>query len=494
MKKIRFKIPQEVKEVAEVLNKNNFEAYVVGGCVRDYLMDKTPEDWDLATNAWPEKVQEVFQEEGYKTFYENEFGTVGVVLPFCPERKFNEIVEITTYRTESAYSKRRKPGKVEWAKTIQDDLSRRDFTVNAIAVKADNLEVEDPFHGRLDLENKTIKAVGNPEERFNEDALRMLRAVRFATTLSFKINKETVSAIKKNSELLQEISQERIRDELVKIIMTKRAAKGIDLLRGLGLLKYIIPELEYGYGVEQNKHHVYDCYQHNLLSLDYAAKQNFNLRVRMSALLHDIAKPKVKKGQGDKSTFYNHEIVGAQMTEKILERLKFPKEEAKKIVNLVRYHLFYYNVGEVSQSSVRRLVRQVGRENMEELLELRTCDRIGSGVPKAEPYKLRHLKYVIEKTSQDPVSVKMLNVGGQEVMDILKIKPSQKIGWILEILLGLVLENPENNEKKFLEKKIKELGRLTEEKIMKMALKSKKEANKVEMKRDEMTKKKYWVV
>jgi tRNA nucleotidyltransferase (CCA-adding enzyme) len=493
MKKIKTKIPQEVQEIINVLENNGFESYIVGGCVRDYFMNKSPEDWDIATNAWPEQTQEVFQKEGYKTFYENVFGTVSVILPFCPERKFSDVVEITTYRTESVYIRKRKPEKVEWAQTIEEDLSRRDFTVNAIAIKGTTKEIIDPFKGQQDLKDKKIKAVGKPQERFNEDALRMLRAVRFASTLGFKIDKETNQAIKENNELLKEISKERIRDELIKIIMTEKAAQGIELLRKTELLGHIIPELEQGYGVEQNKHHIYDCYQHNLLSLDYAAKKNFSLNVRISALLHDVAKPKVKKGSGDKATFYGHEIVGAHLTQKILERLKFPKEQIKKIVVLVRYHLFYYNVGEVSQSSVRRLVRQVGRENMEELLELRACDRIGSGVPKAEPYKLRHLKYLIEKTSQDPVSVKMLEIKGQEIMEILEITPGEKVGWILEILLGLVLDNPENNEKSFLEKKVQQLGKLTDQKLIKLASESKKKTESIEIKRDEMTKKKYWV-
>jgi tRNA nucleotidyltransferase (CCA-adding enzyme) len=494
MKKISFEkiVPEEVKEVIKVIETGGFQAYIVGGCVRDFLMNKEPEDWDIATNAHPEQTEKLFQKEGYKTFNENSFGTVGVVLSSSPQRKFSDIVEITTYRKETNYIKRRKPEKVEWAKTIEEDLSRRDFTVNAIAFGTKEKKV-DPFNGQKDLKNKTIRAVGDPKERFSEDALRMLRAVRFTATLGFKIEEETKKSIKDNSDWIKDISKERIRDELIKIVMDEKAAKGIDLLRELGLLKNIIPELEKGYKVKQNKHHIYDCYQHNLLSLDYAAQRNFSLTVRLAALLHDIAKPEVKRGEGANATFYGHEIVGARTAKKILERLKFPKEETKKIVNLVRYHLFYYNVDEVSESSVRRLVRQAGKENMEELLQLRACDRIGSGVPKAEPYKLRHLKYIIDKISQDPISVKMLAIKGQQVMDILGISPGKKVGWILEILLDIVLNDPQKNTVKFLEKKVEELGKMSDEKIEKMALKSEQETSKVETKRDQMTKKKYWV-
>jgi len=188
--------------------------------------------------------------------------------------------------------------------------------------------------------------------------------------------------------------------------MSENASQGIETLRKTGLLKYIIPELEQGVGVKQNKHHIYDCYKHNLECLNYAAKKGFNFHVRMAALLHDIGKPITKKGEGENATFYNHEAIGAKMAEKILNRLKFPKKDVEKIVNLVRYHLFYYNVGEVGESSIRRLIRKAGIENMEDLLQLRMADRIGSGCPKAEPYKLRHLKYMIEKVSKDPISVK----------------------------------------------------------------------------------------
>jgi len=523
-------IPKEVKSVVNKLRKKGFEAYVVGGCVRDFLRGVEPQDWDVATNAKPEEVQEVFP----KSFYSNQFFTV-TVLTSSENPKLKEI-EITTYRKEAKYTDKRHPDQVRFAKTIEEDLSRRDFTVNAMAlgfksearstksetisklkitnskhvlnlensnlefvsnfdIRISNLNIVDPFNGRQDLENKVIRAVGDPEDRFSEDALRMMRAVRFAVTLGegWQIEEKTAKAIEKNAPWLQAISKERIRDELMKIIMSERPAEGIELLRKLGLLRYIIPELEEGYGVSQNKHHIYECYEHYLRSLDYAAKRNFNKYVRLAALLHDVAKPRVKRGEGPDATFYGHEIVGAKMTAQILNRLRFPKKDIEKIAKLVRYHLFYYNVDEVTESSVRRLVRQVGPENMEELLQVRMCDRIGSGVPKAEPYKLRHLKYVIEKVSRDPISVKMLKVDGEDVMSHLGIEPGPKIGHILNILLGYVLEDPQKNERKWLMKKIKELGKCDIVTLEKMSQKARKEREKLEMKRDEMTKKKYWV-
>ena len=490
------KIPREVKFITDELRKKGFEAYIVGGCVRDFLREVEPEDWDVATSGKPEEIQKIFP----KSFYENKFLTV-TVQAGSENPKLKEI-EITTYRKEAKYTDKRHPDEIKFAKTIEEDLARRDFTVNAIALKirdrggtGEGQSLVDPFGGQEDLKNKIIRAVGNPEERFNEDALRMMRAVRFAVTLGedWKIEEKTAEAIRKNSPWLQAISLERIRDEFLKIIMTERAADGIELLRELGLLKYILPELEEGYKVTQNKHHIYECYEHALFSLKYAAQKHFNKYVRLAALLHDIGKPRVKKGEGPDATFYGHEIVGAKMTIQILNHLKFPKKDIEKIAKLVKYHLFYYNPGEVGDASVRRLLRQVGPENMEELLQVRMADRIGSGVPKAEPYKLRHLKYVIEKVSRDPISVKMLKVNGNDVMKILGIQPGPKIGNVLDVLLGHALEDPKKNDKEFLEKEIKKLGKLSGKELSSLTQKARKEREKLGIKRDEMTKKKYWV-
>lgn len=487
-------VPKEVKFVIDQLKKKDFEAYIVGGCVRDFLRKVEPEDWDVTTDAKPEEIRKIFP----KSFYENKFLTVTVQTK-SKNPKLKEI-EVTTYRSEAKYSDKRHPDQVRFAKTIEEDLARRDFTVNAIAIdietrKGLSLKVVDPFNGQENLKNKIIRAVGRPSERFSEDALRMMRAVRFSMALGqgWKIERETQEAIKENSFWLSAISKERIRDELMKIIMSERAAEGIELLRELKLLKHIIPELEEGYGIAQNKHHIFECYEHYLKSLDFAAKKNFNKYVRMASLLHDVGKPRVKAGEGKDATFYNHEVVGAKMTFQILNRLNFSKKDIEKIGKLVRYHLFYYNPGEVGESSIRKLLRKVGPENMEELLQVRMADRIGSGVPKAEPYKLRHLKYLAEKVSQDPISVKMLKVNGNDVMKILKIQPGPKVGLILDILLGLVLEKPENNKKVFLEKEIKKLAKLKDEEIAKLSRKAEQKREKIETKRDEMTKKKYWV-
>lgn len=482
-------VPRKVTLIIKKLKNSGFEAYIVGGCVRDLLQGKEPADWDITTNAKPLEVKKLFPD----SFYENQFLTV-TVLTKSKNPKLKE-VEITTFRSEAKYTDKRHPDEIKFAKTLKEDLARRDFTMNAIALEIQNTKykIHDPFGGQDDLKNKVIRAVGHPQERFAEDALRMMRAVRFAAYLGFKIESKTFEAIRKNSDSLQFISKERIRDEFLKMIMSERPAEAIETLRQTGLLMHVVPELEEGYKVGQNKHHIYDCWEHSLRALEFAAKQNFNYLVRIASLFHDIAKPRVKVGEGPNSTFYNHEVVGARMTKQILERLKFPAKEVEKITKLVRYHLFYYNVDEVSDSSVRRLVRQAGSENMEELLQVRMADRIGSGVPKAEPYKLRHLKYVVEKVSQDPVSAKMLKVSGYDVMKILNIQSGPKVGQILDVLLGYVLKNPKKNTKIFLEKEVKKLGKLDEKELLKLAKEAKKEREEVETKRDEMTKNKYWV-
>jgi len=478
------KIPKEIELIIEKLEKKGYKAYLVGGCVRDLLRKVDPEDWDVATNAKPEEIEKIFP----KSFMNNKFGTVTI----------GEI-EVTPFRTEEKYTDKRHPDEIQWAKSIEEDLARRDFTVNAIALDLNskfqipNPKIIDLFEGQKDLNKKIIRAVGNPEDRFSEDALRMLRAIRFATALDFKIEEKTAKAIKKNAPWLQAISKERIRDEFLKIIMADKAADGIELLKETGLLKYIVPELEEGYKVSQNKHHIYACYEHAVLSLKYAAKKNFNKYVRLASLLHDIGKPRAKRGEGPNATFYGHEVIGARMTAQILSRLRFSKKDIEKIVKLVRYHLFYYNVDEVSEASVRRLIRKVGLENTNDLLQVRMADRIGSGCPKAEPYKLRHLRYVIEKVSKDPISMKMLKLSGDNVMKILGIKPGPKVGLILDILFGYVLTDPKKNKKEFLEKEIKKLGRLPNKKLTSLAQGARKERSQIETKQDKMTKEKYWV-
>ena len=473
------KLPGEVVNILKALQDAGFEAFVVGGCVRDLLLEKEPRDWDITTSANPEEFQKIFPDH----VYENEFGTVAVKTR--SENPSLAIVEVTPYRIEGKYSDKRHPDAVRFADKLEDDLSRRDFTVNALALS----EIEgattiiDLYGGREDLKNKLIRTVGEPEKRFAEDALRLSRAVRFASTLGFKIEDETKSAIKKNAAWLKAISKERTRDEFVKIIESDNAYEGLLALEELSLLEHIVPELREGIGVTQNLHHIYTVWEHNALALRYAASKGYSLEVRLASLFHDIGKPRTKRGEGRYSTFYGHEVVGARMVAKIMDWLKFPRDISKKVVSLVRYHMFYYNVGEVTESSVRRLMVNVGPENMDDLLKMREADRIGSGRPKAVPYKLRHLKYVIDKVSHDPISVKMLKVNGKDVMRELDIPGGPKVGLILNTLLAEVLDEPSRNTREHLTDRIHELKNLTADDLKRALDKIEKAQEEEEKKR-----------
>jgi len=457
---MKFSIPDEVQNITSTLKEAGYEAYIVGGSVRDLLLDKSPKDWDVASNAKPEEIQKLFP----NSVYENQFGTVGIKTG--SESKELTIVEVTTFRKEEKYSDMRHPDQVTFTKTIEEDLARRDFTVNAIAM-SENGEVIDPFKGRDDLDSKLIRSVGDPRKRFSEDALRLMRGVRFAAELGFNIEEETEAAIKSHSKLLGKIAKERIRDEFVKILMSPDAGAmwGVKELEELNLLEHIIPELREGIDVGQNKHHIYTIWEHNILSLDYAARQNYELEIRMASLLHDFGKPRTKEGDGPDSTFYNHEVVGAKMAKEALARLHFSNDFIKKVSHLVRYHMFYYNVDEVTGAGVRRFLHRVGAENVPDLIKLREADRIGSGVPKAVPYKLRHFMFMIEKVKRDPISHKMLKLKGDELMHVLNIEPGPRVGWILAILLESVIDDPGKNDRDELMGRAKELNRLSDEEL-----------------------------
>ncbi len=530
------KIPKPVTEIVKQLEAAGFEAFVVGGCVRDLLMGVEPKDWDVTTNAKPEEITGIFPD----SFYENKFGTVGVKIPStkrqAPDKsqapnsndRNVEVAEVTTYRIESKYSDKRHPDEIKFAKTLEEDLSRRDFTINALALKLKSqkskvktttqnskleksYEIIDLFGGQEDLKNKVIRAVGDPNERFDEDALRMMRAIRFAVSLTdsmrvkdgfntkkrprkltvktpFAIEERTRKAITRNAKNLKCIAIERIQDELNKILLSDYAAEGIELLRKLKLLQYILPELEKGVGVSQNRHHIYTIYEHLILSLKNCPSPK--IEVRLAALLHDIAKPETKRGEGPYATFYNHDHVGARVSEKILGRLKYPRHIIDKVKLLIDNHMFYYNVDEVGESSVRRLVRKVGLENIDDLIDLRIADRLGSGVPKAVPYKLRHFKYMVEKVSRDPLSVKMLEINGNDLIKELNLKPGPVIGAVLDVLLSEALDDPGKNKKEALLARAKELKNKDLESLREMA-KEKIEEKKEE--EDKIMKSRYWV-
>lgn len=451
------KIPKPVFEIYRRLENAGFEVYFVGGCVRNLLLKKEPKDWDLTTNATPEEIQVVFP----GSFYDNNFGTVGIPLPTIEETEHNNVVEITTYRTESSYKDHRRPISVSWGKTIEEDLSRRDFTINAIALTFETEEkLVDPFGGQNDLEKKHVMAVGNPDERFKEDALRLMRAVRFASQLSFSIEEKTMQAIISDAKLIAHVSGERIRDELLKILASENAYAGIMLLDATGILEVILPELTLGKGVSQKRpgrHHTSDVFTHNVLSLKHTPATD--PIVRFATLLHDVGKPKVmSQDENDLVIFYNHEVAGAKIARDICDRLHFSKKEREKIVTLIRWHMFTVDE-KITYSAVRRFIRRVGVENVKDMMDLRIGDRLGGGTQLAESWRLKKFKERIVTELNPPFSINDLKVSGTDVMEILDIKPGPKVGEILQKLFEEVDEDLSLNEREHLLKRIQEMGK-----------------------------------
>ena len=456
MKKLS--VPKEVLEIYARLRKAGFEAYLVGGCVRDLLIDREPKDWDITTNAKPEEIQPLYEE----TFYENEYGTVGVVTQSEDPRL--KVIEVTPYRTEGKYTNARHPDEVTWSDNLSDDLRRRDFTINAIAYDPESDTLIDEHGGEKDLKRKLVVSVGEPNDRFSEDALRMLRAVRIAAELDFAIDTKTAEGISKNADKLSQISRERVRDELVRILESDRPMQALFVAQKLGISKHIIPELEEGIGCAQNQAHSFDVFEHLLRALQHAADQKWPLDVRLAALLHDIGKPATRRWSDEKKdwTFYGHDMVSARMGKNILKNLRFPKEIIQKVESLIRWHMFFSDPDAITLSAVRRVITRVGTENIQDLLNLRVCDRIGTGRPKSHPFRLRKYMSMVDEAMRDPISVSMLKIDGTRIMDISGEKPGPRLGWVLHALLEEVLDDPSRNTAEYLEKRAGEMLQLSE--------------------------------
>lgn len=487
----KFDIPERVSYVTKTLKNAGFEAFLVGGCVRDLFMGRKPKDWDVTTNAKPEQIIEIFP----KTVYENKFGTVAVILSdeevthvtnseLSSEDDNSKIIEVTPYRLESDYSDHRRPDSVIFSDKIENDLKRRDFTINSMAYDTTTGELIDPYFGLADLAKNTIKTVGEPTDRFSEDGLRILRAIRFHVELGFIIDSNTEKAILDNSHILSDISMERIRDEFTKIIMSPNPSRGLEIMRKLGVLKYVIPQLEETIGVEQNKAHSYDVWTHLIKTLQHSADKGFPLHVRLSALFHDISKPYCRRYDNHTKqwTFYGHEVIGSRVTKKILENLKFSRETIDLVTKLVRWHMFFSDTEQITHSAVRRMVANVGKENVWDLVNVRHCDRIGTGRPKEDPYRLRKYKAMIEEVLADPISVGMLKIDGKKIMELLRVKPGPIIGQILNALLEEILDDPKLNTKEYLENRVIELSKLPEGELKKMSEKGREKKEKEEEK------------
>lgn len=458
-------IPKILQDFYKIFEKNGFQAYLVGGAVRDICLKKKPSDWDIATNATPQDVMKMFKFVVPTGF---EHGTVTV--------HFNKTeIEVTTFRTESGYSDARHPDKINYAATIEEDLARRDFTMNAIAVNLKNGKIVDPYGGQKDIKKRLIRTVGNAHERFMEDGLRPIRALRFASKLGFAIEEKTYQEISQKDvqNKITSISIERFRDEFEKMMLSKKPSVALKLMEETGILNLFIPEFSKCRGCIQSDYrafHKFDVLDHLFYACDGAPENKLN--VRLAALFHDIGKPDAKnitmqevfdpkeccKKNLETITFYNHEKYSAEITQKIMTRLKFSNEMIKNVIHLVKEHMFHYEEN-WTNAAVRRFIIRVGKENLEDLYDLRFADMYGMWNQKieikySEPVALLlELKERIneELTKQNALSLKDLNVNGKDLMEN-GIPAGKKLGEILKHLLDCVIEDPSlNSREKLLE-------------------------------------------
>ena len=479
-KNIEQKKIQKILSIIAILKDKGFLAYMIGGCVRDLIMNRVPKDWDITTNALPDDVVKLFDH----TYSQNtKYGTVGIVFEEEGEKDF--VVEVTTFRKEYTYSNQRHPDEIKFCDSIEEDLKRRDFTINAIAFDPIELEIIDLVKGIGDIEKKIIKTVGKPEDRFEEDLLRILRAIRISTELDFNIDDSNFTVIKEYASKINNIAKERISAEFTKIIMSDNPKNGIELLHKANLLKEIIPDLEKGIGCNQNQAHTFDVFEHNLRTLQHAADNDCPLYLRLSALLHDVAKPHTRDFSKEKNdwTFYSHEVVGANLSKKIMGDLKYPKDLINTVYTLIRWHMFFSDTQMVTLSAVRRLISRVGKDRIWDLIMLRRCDRIGTGRPKEQPYNLRKFMTMIDEVLRDPISVGMLKINGE---DIIKLKGDKVggpyVGYILYALLDEVLDDPKKNDEKLLLERAGEFLKLPEKELAEIGNKGKNKIGEEESK------------
>jgi tRNA nucleotidyltransferase/poly(A) polymerase len=440
---LALRVPKDVERVVETLIATGFEAFVVGGCVRDAIRGVDPQDWDVATSAKPEEIQRLFR----RSLYTNRFGTV-VVSSGAHE------IEVTTYRVEASYADHRRPDEVAFTESLHEDLARRDFTMNAMAWRPapDGGQLVDPFDGRADLEARIVRAVGDPADRFREDALRMLRAVRFATVLRMGIEPATAEAIQEHAALASTLSGERIQQELNKILLAERPSTGIRLLSDVGLLAVLCPELEVCKTIPQDKAVAQDVFEHSLITVDATPAV---LVLRLAGLFHDVGKPETFAD----GHFHQHEFVGEAIARRILRRWKYPKDDVGAVAHLIRHHMFWYQA-DWTGSAVRRFIRKVGLDVIPDLFALRRADNIGSGIRAPRMYALEDLwtrvQGEIERSTA--FSPSDLEVDGNDVMRELGIPPGPEVGRIIGVLFERVLDDPDLNARDRLLALIREIG------------------------------------
>lgn len=430
-------IPGEVSAILDRLWANGHAAFIVGGGVRDSLLGRPVTDWDVATSALPDVTKALFPDGRY----ENRFGTVTI-----PSGEL--AVQTTTFRRDHQYADHRRPDSVTFTDSIDEDLARRDFTVNAIAwgraAGEDAPHLADPTRGLGDLAAGTLRAVGDPAARFEEDGLRLLRAARFAAQLGFHIDPATLRAMRETAENVSWVSAERVGAELLRMVATDQPSVAFTILANTGILEHALPELAAQRGIAQDKIPGHDLWLHSLTSLDAAAQIDpGNQRVRLAALLHDMGKPTTFAD----GHFVGHDIEGALLAEQLLMRLALPRRDIDPICALIRNHMFNYE-SRWSGAAIRRFVRRVGRDRIEDLLKLRMADNIGSGV-SADAGGVDELRRRIshELRSNPPLSLADLAVGGDDLTSELGMRPSPALGEMLERLLGAVISDPRLNNR-----------------------------------------------
>ena len=428
-------IPPFVKSICQTLQDANYTAYVVGGALRDIALNFTPKDYDVATSATPDEVENLFP---HTVPTGKKFGTITVLVGD------GELLEVTTYRLDADYSDGRRPDQVTYSSHILDDLARRDFTVNAIAYDPLSDELIDPYRGLEDAQKLLLRTVGDARERFSEDALRMMRAVRIKAEKGFTLAEELCNAIKAQNSMIKRISQERISAELCRIITSPRATEGVYDLLHLGLLAQVLPELANCAGVKQRAdYHKFDVFGHITNTLQYAGT---DLNVRLALLLHDIGKPhSISVDTRGVTHFYGHEIASVKLAEPILDRLKFSNQTKNQVLPLIRHHM--RNVD--SDKSLRQLMSILRtKEQAYRFAQIRYADKMAGRTPPADLSKNYHrtLERIDRILAEElPLQIHDLAVNGHDVQETLAIPPGPLVGQILEKLMQKVLTQPELN-------------------------------------------------
>ncbi len=440
--RLRISLPAEVRAVLGDLAEAGHEAALVGGCVRDLVRGEVPKDWDLTTAATPQMVAERFPGASWQ----NQFGTVTVRIG--PDA---DAVEVTTYRSEAGYRDRRRPDSVTWGESLTDDLARRDFTINAMAwlpadLAAGDGRLVDPFGGAADLDAGILRAVGDADRRFEEDALRLLRAVRFATRFGLRLDEATAAAIRRHASAAAMLSGERVRDELLRLLEATAPSLGFRLMEELGLLGVVLPELAVLRGVPQAKAMPGDALDHTLAAVDAVPPEHTLLR--LAALLHDLGKA-LTLAHGH---FLGHETVGQELARQVGERLRLPRADALRIERLVRQHMFAYAAA-WSDAAVRRFVKRVGADLLDDLFALRVADNAASGVREPSRGSLVELRLrCAAVVAGDPLEVQQVAMDGHRLMAELGLPPGPQVGALLDRLLEAVLDDPTlNREDRLLE-------------------------------------------